>query len=155
MTFDDARAFCEWAGLRLPFEDEWEKAARGEDGRRWPWGNTWDGTRVNACDASSPGTNKLGDKTMDELGIRDASVNDGFPYTSPAGAFPATASPYGALDLAGNVWQWCVVRDDPSSLVLRGGSWSDPARSCQSWRREPSKPDKRGNAVGFRPALGQ
>ena len=116
VSFADALAFCRWAGGRLPSEAEWERAARGDDGRTWPWG--------------------------DEPPDGDRAVF-GATSTAPAGLHPSGASPFGALDLAGNAWEWTASvlrpypydagdgREDEASegpRAVRGGTYSHGPR---------------------------
>lgn len=171
ISWDDAQLFCGWlrdrtgSALRLPTEAEWEKAARGGDGRRFPWGDAFDLTRCN---------------------VRESALG----ATTPAGAYPAGASPYGVLDMAGNVWEWTqslqaaypyaaddgrngakaqiprrlprilqrLVRQAPEHMpppvelrrVLRGGCWANPSGFARCACRLRLAPDKRTPFVGLR-----
>ncbi len=108
VSLEDARAFARWAGKRLPHEWEWQYAAQGSDGRRYPWGNEWDPKAVPPLDSG---------RSM------------GPP--ADVGAFPAGASPFGVEDLVGNVWQWTdeYVDDHTRAAILRGGSYYRPQGS--------------------------
>jgi formylglycine-generating enzyme required for sulfatase activity len=124
----EADAFCARVGGRLPTEVEWEAAARGGDDRLWPWG--------------------------DELPDRSrAQFAAGIGEPVPVGSFPAGASPCGALDMAGNVWEWTADEGPQGECGLRGGSYASPGLAwARCAMRSHSRPERRQAHVGFRVA---
>ena len=136
VSWSDARDFCAYAGGRLPSEAEWEKAARGTDGREFPWGSEV------ACDRANWGN-------LDGEGACVGSA-PGAPVA--VGSYPAGASPYGALDMAGNVWEWVADKyeDEPTRRVVRGGSCCSALAAPRAANRNAWDPEYRGADLGFR-----
>jgi len=148
-----ADAYCGWVGAQLPTEAQWEYAARGEQGHIYPWGDTFDGTRVNFCDANC---------TYD---WKATEYDDGYERTAPVGSYQDGASWCQALDMAGNVWEWTAdwygsysfaSRTNPTgpadegSKVLRGGGWDGNWHYVRAADRNNIDPDGRYNLIGFR-----
>ncbi len=124
VSFYEADAFGRSLGLRLPREAEWERAARGEDGRRFPWGDEWDLSR--------------------------AHHRGGPRHTLPVGSFPEGRSPHGLLDCSGNVWEWCSDAYQQGLRSARGGGWNahPPQLRCASRNAWPE--GARFSNLGFR-----
>jgi len=156
----EAEKFCQWLSsregkkYRLPTEPEWEYAARGMEGRTFPWGEVLDsGNLANFADKQT------------NFAWRDTLIDDGFPESSPVGSFPRGASPFGIEDMAGNVFEWCLdyfenykgkERVNPrgptngTKRIYRGGSWKSRASNLRTTARNHNLPEYSSNDVGFR-----
>ncbi|MBN1954035.1 MAG: SUMF1/EgtB/PvdO family nonheme iron enzyme [Anaerolineae bacterium] len=148
-----AAAYCAWAGARLPTEAEWEYAARGPESQFYPWGNEFEGTRLNYCDVNC------------SEGWADPAADDGYAGTAPVGGYPEGASWCGALDLAGNVWEWTADwygdyspdeqtnptgPPDGQTKVVRGGSWDFGVDNARGAARAAARPRSSAANTGFR-----
>ena len=140
-----ASAYCEYYNWRLPTELEWEKAARGQDGRAYPWGD-----EIDSANANFYSSHDIFERTFGAQGD-----------TTPVGYFNGTtygdfetvdsASPYGLYDMAGNVWQWTAdIYENQHYRYMRGGSKADYAYNLRIWSRNNAGPDYLSPSTGFR-----
>jgi toxoflavin biosynthesis protein ToxD len=132
VSYEDARAYAQWLSIktkrywRLPTEVEWELAARGLDGRAYPWGENFNEAKANTSD----------------VGPHD---------TMPVGSFPEGASPFGVLDMAGQVYEWTATPGEQGRMVVKGGSWDDRGCGvCRSAARHHRHADIKHTIIGFR-----
>lgn len=131
VTWYAAAAYCKWVGKRLPKDEEWRSACQGKEGYIYPWGDTFALGRANI----------------------KGHQEDRHPATSPVGHFPEGASPYGAMDMSGNVWEWTASRTVRNQRFIRGGSWYEEQGSARCTNRKPLPMRTQDITVGFRCAM--
>ena len=135
VSWHDAMAYAKWKKRRLPTEAEWEKAARGNDGRLWPWGRKFD-------------------KGFNFFFVNIFGENDNYAYTAPVNYYHSGVSPFGLYNTAGNVWEWVdnkkSSRSQPNSRVVKGGGWTSDKRQARISYRNHVDLKMKNPTFGFR-----
>ena len=131
VSSEDAAAYCQWAGRRLPTKEEWQQACQGTGRRAYPWGNAYPYPSAQL-----------------------ANFGRSIGTTAPVGSYTAGRSPYGALDMSGNVWEW-TASGSGTGRAVRGGSWVNDPYAVRCTYRYYRQPSYRGNFIGFRCARGE
>jgi len=167
VSWFNAMAYAQWAGKTLPTEAMWEKAARGTDGRRYPWGNVWDYGRLHCADALAQYEIHNDDEWCLWWDKFKQYYDPRRPATTPVGSFDNGKSPYGVYEMAGNVWNWILCWYDPKSYsyasdrnpmgpetgefrCIRGGGWDCYKHWIRSAHRSCEDPMTASDSIGFR-----
>ena len=131
INYAQAEAYARSVGKRIPTDREWEKAARGTDGRRYPWGDRWDPKRV------APRRKRPGEKSPAPVRMKGMLCAIGPSRLQNVGSVPSGDSPYGCKDMAGNAWEWVqgFYNDNPQMRILRGGAVGYGERACRTYIR--------------------
>ena len=132
VSWYEADAFCRWTGKRLPTEKEWEKAARGTDGRNFPWGDVFSPEKLNAS---------------------DSFITVWFKSTNHVAKYPNGQSPFGCYDMSGNVMDWNFdwkENSNKTQKLCKGGCFFDMGPTNTTFQRRWDTPDFRNNCLGFR-----